>query len=272
MSESEETVQLVETAHGPIAVRRRGSGPPVVLLHPLALSGEVWRPLAGALAGEFGVYSIDLRGHGESGWDGSPFSIEDMALDVAQVLDVLGLPAVALLGLSMGGSVAMTLAGLIPERVSSLVLADTTAWYGEDAVSAWSERAKKALDVPRADQIPFQVDRWFSPSFREERPDEVERVSRIFLRTSSAAHAAASTAMGELDSRRLLPAVSAPTLVLVGEDDYATPPAMAEQVAAAIPDASLTVLPALRHMSLVERPGLSEVVRERFRAQGGGVR
>ncbi len=272
MSESEETVRLVETAHGPIAVRRRGSGPPVVLLHPLALSGEVWHPLAESLSGEFGVHSIDLRGHGDSAWDGRPFSIEDMALDVAQVLDILGLPAVGMLGMSMGGSVAMTFAGLFPERVSSLVLADTTAWYGEDAVSAWTERAKKALDVPRADQIPFQVDRWFSPAFRDEHPDEVDRVAQIFLRTSSAVHAAASTAMGELDSRRLLPAVSAPALVLVGEDDYATPPAMAEVAATAIPNASLLVLPALRHMSLIERPALSEVVRERFRARIGRTR
>ncbi len=259
------SIRSVGTAHGPVAVRVRGDGPPVVLLHPLALSGEVWEPLAASLSGEFSVHAIDLRGHGDSAWDGRPFTIEDMALDLAQVLDALGLPAVGLLGLSMGGSVALTFAGLFPARVSSLVLADTTAWYGEEAATAWAERAKKALDVPRADQLPFQVDRWFSPSFRTE---EVDRVSRIFLRTSSAAHAAASTAMGELDSRHLLPAITAPTLVLVGADDYATPPAMAEALATTIPDATLSVLPGLRHMSLMERPSLAGVVRDRFLAGG----
>src|SRR3954471_3255406 len=116
---NEPIVRLVRTAHGPIAVRRQGAGDPVVLLHPLALSGELWEPLAATLSEEFDVLSLDLRGHGASGWDGRPFSIEDLALDVAEVLDALELGAVGMLGMSMGGSVAVTFAGLFPERVRS---------------------------------------------------------------------------------------------------------------------------------------------------------
>ncbi|HZE30913.1 MAG TPA: alpha/beta fold hydrolase [Actinoallomurus sp.] len=261
---SEEIVRMVTTAHGPIAVRRQGTGDPVVLLHPLALSGELWRPLATALSDAFDVLSLDLRGHGASGWDGEPFSIEDMALDVAEVLDALELPSVGMLGMSMGGSVAVTFAGLFPERVGSLVLADTTAWYGDNAVTAWTERARRAAEVPRAEQLPFQVDRWFSPAFRDRNPEEVDRVTKIFLRTDSGAHAAASTAMGRLDSRRLLPAVRASTLVIVGQDDYATPPDMAGELAGGIPGATLVSLPGLRHMALIERPELADVVRRAF--------
>jgi 3-oxoadipate enol-lactonase len=261
---TEETVRMVTTAHGPIAVRRQGAGEPVVLLHPLALSGELWRPLAAALSNEFDVLSLDLRGHGASGWDGEPFSIEDMALDVAEVLDALELPSVGMLGMSMGGSVAVTFAGLFPERVGSLVLADTTAWYGGDAVTAWAERARRAAEVPRAEQLPFQVDRWFSPAFLDRNPEEVDRVTKIFLRTDSGAHAAASIAMGRLDSRRLLPAVRAATLVIVGQDDYATPPDMAGELAGGIPGATLLPLPGLRHMALIERSELADVVRRVF--------
>jgi 3-oxoadipate enol-lactonase len=261
---SEPTVRLVGTANGTIAVRRQGSGDPVVLLHPLALSGDLWGPLAAALSDEFDVLSLDLRGHGSSGWDSRPFSIEDMALDVAEVLDALDLGAVGMLGMSMGGSVAVTFAGLFPERVRSLVLADTTAWYGDNAVTAWAERAQRAADVPRTEQLPFQVDRWFSPAFLESDPDEVERVTQIFLRTDSKAHAAASIAMGRLDSRRLLPSVRATTLVVVGQDDYATPPAMARELAEGIPGAALLPLPDLRHLSLIERPELADVVRRTF--------
>ena len=261
---SEETVRMVATAHGPMAVRRQGAGDTVVLLHPLALSGELWRPLASALSGAFDVLSLDLRGHGASGWDGEPFSIEDMALDVAEVLDALELPSVGMLGMSMGGSVAVTFAGLFPDRVGSLVLAGTTAWYGDGAVTAWAERARRAAEVPRAEQLPFQVDRWFSPAFRDRNPEEVDRVTKIFLRTDSGAHAAASTARGRLDSRRLLPAVRASTLVLVGQDDYATPPGMAGELAGGIPGATLLVLPGLRHMALIERPELADLVRRVF--------
>jgi 3-oxoadipate enol-lactonase len=261
---SEPTVRLVNTANGPRAVRRRGAGEPVVLLHPLALSGELWEPLAAALSEEYDVLALDLRGHGASTWDGRPFSIEDLALDVAAVLDALGLGTVGMLGMSMGGSVAVTFAGLFPERARSLVLADTTAWYGENAAGAWAGRAERAAGVPRAEQLAFQVDRWFSPAFLERRPDEVERVTRIFLRTDSGAHAAASVAMGGLDARRLLPDVRARTLVVVGQDDYATPPAMAGELAGGIPGATLLPLPGLRHLSLIERPELSEVVRRAF--------
>jgi 3-oxoadipate enol-lactonase len=252
-------------AAGPLAVRRWGSGEPLVMLHPLALSGELWTPLAEALADEFQVFALDLRGHGDSAWDGKPFSIADLAGDVAETLDALDLPAVSLLGQSMGGSVAVTFAGLHPERVRSLVLADTTAWYGDDAVTAWAERAEKAAAAPRPQQVPFQVDRWFSPEFREARAADVDRVVKIFLHTNSEAHAAASIAMGDLDSRALLPAVTARTLVLVGEHDYATPPSMAAALADAIPRAQLEILPGLRHLSLIEEPALADRVRDHLR-------
>jgi 3-oxoadipate enol-lactonase len=255
---------MIRQTAGRLSLLRTGSGEPLVLLHPLALAGELWRPLAEKFAG-FEVLAVDLRGHGESGWDGQPFSIEDMADDLAESLDTLGLSGIHLAGMSMGGSVAMTLAGKYPGLVRSLVLADTTAWYGENAPSAWAERAERAGNVARAQQLPFQLDRWFSEGFRKTGGEEVERVCRIFLNTDSRAHAAASVAMGNLDARPLLPSIEAATLVLVGEHDYATPPSMAEDLANAIPGATLTVLPDLRHMSLIEQPELAETIRHHIR-------
>jgi 3-oxoadipate enol-lactonase len=249
---------------GALSVLSSGSGEPLVLLHPLALAGELWRPLTANLTG-LEVFAVDLRGHGESAWDGKPFTIEDMADDLGRALDALGVGPINLLGMSMGGSVAMTFAGKNPDRVRSLVLADTTAWYGENARSAWAERADRAANVPRADQLAFQVDRWFSPEFREAHPEEVDRVCDIFVRTSSPAHAAASVAMGELDARPLLPSIRARTLVLAGEHDYATPVSMAENLAGTIPGAKLEVLPALRHLSLVEAPELAGRVQQYVR-------
>jgi 3-oxoadipate enol-lactonase len=259
--------RLVQIQQGRMAMGVRGEGEPLVMLHPLALAGDLWEPLADALADQFQVFTPDLRGHGDTSWDGGAFSIADMAHDLAQALDTLGSGPVHLLGMSMGGSVAMTFAGLYPDRVRTLTLADTTAWYGENAVTAWAERAEKAVSVPREKQVGFQVDRWFSESFRNARPADVERVVRIFVATDSAAHGAACQAMGALDSRELLASVTAPTLVLVGEEDYATPPAMAEQIADGVPGSTLLVLPALRHMSLIEKPGLAAVIRAHLHGQ-----
>ncbi|HEX4226486.1 MAG TPA: alpha/beta fold hydrolase, partial [Pseudonocardiaceae bacterium] len=235
-----------------LSCRRHGEGTPLVLLHPLALSAQLWTPLVQRLVEDHAVFAFDLRGHGRSDWDGNPFTISDLADDVVAALDRLGLESVRLAGMSMGGSVAMTLAGRHPDRVRSLLLADTTAWYGPDAPTAWAERAAKATGVPREQQLPFQLDRWFSEAFRAEHSEEVQRVARIFLATASPAHAAASVAMGALDARELLPAITAPTLVLVGEHDYATPPAMATVLADTIPNATLRVLPTVRHLSLIE--------------------
>ncbi|HEX5405100.1 MAG TPA: alpha/beta hydrolase [Pseudonocardiaceae bacterium] len=259
--------RLVQTRQGRMAMSVWGSGEPLVLLHPLATAGALWTPVAEALADRYQVFAPDLRGHGDTSWDRDDFTIQDMADDLWQALDTLSIGSVHLLGMSMGGSVAMTFAGLHPDRVRSLALADTTAWYGEQASATWADRAVKAVSVPRDKQLTFQVDRWFTDAFRDADPAEVDRVAQIFVATDSQAHAAACRAFGAMDVRDLLPKITARTLVLVGEEDYATPPDMARRLHDAIPDATLRVLPALRHMSLIERPALAEDIHAHL---GGG--
>ena len=116
-----------------------------------------------------------------------------LALDIKgnNVL-VADIPAAHVIGMSMGGSTAISFAGRYPERADGLLLADTTAWYGADAAEKWEARARTAVDKPRELQVPFQADRWFTESFRRRNADEVNRVVGIFLRTSSPAHAAVS--------------------------------------------------------------------------------
>jgi 3-oxoadipate enol-lactonase len=255
-------VRFVQGAAHPIAYRRRGSGPPVVLLHPLALSGEVWGEFAGRLSGTFDVIAADARGHGDSGWDGGPFSVDNLADDVAALLDGLGLESACLTGLSMGGSTAISFAGRYPERAGALLLADTTAWYGPDGRQDWAQRAETVLSRPRERQVPFQVERWFTERFRQRHPGEVNRVAGIFLRTGSLAHAQACRALGGMDSRGLLARITAPTLVLTGAEDYATPPAMGQAIAGGVPGAQARVLDSLRHLSLVEDPSLADTAAE----------
>jgi 3-oxoadipate enol-lactonase len=227
-----------------------------VALHALALSGRLWDPMAATLAETRTVLAPDARGHGGSDWDRQPFTVEDLADDVAALIEAQADGPVDVIGLSMGGSTAIRLAQRRPDLVGSLVLADTTACYGPDRVAQWTGRAEKAIGVPRHKQVEFQVDRWFSPAFVNAHPDEVRRVSDIFVATDSAAHAAACHAFAGLDAEAGLSGIKAPTLVLVGRDDYATPPAMAEVLAAGIPNARLEVLEDTRHLSLIGRPDL----------------
>jgi 3-oxoadipate enol-lactonase len=168
-------------------------------------------------------------------------------------VEELGLGPVGVVGMSMGGCTGLSLAARHPAMVDRLVLADTTSCYGVDRVERWQERAEVALRKARSDQGAFQLDRWFSDAFRAADPEECQRVLEIFIGTDSRAHAAACAALGAFDGTALMPLVEADTWVLVGEQDYATPPAMAETLAGGIPHARLQVLAETRHLSLVER-------------------
>jgi 3-oxoadipate enol-lactonase len=254
----------VDTERGTFQVHRTGhAGPVILLLHPLALSGRFWDPIAAVLGERAQVVALDARGHGATAWDGKPFTIDDMAEDAAAVLRELtgGAPA-RVGGMSMGGCTAIALAQRHPDLVDRLLLADTTACYGPDREANWAERARSAQRKPRPEQVGFQVTRWFSDAFRERNPQDVQRLVDIFLATDSAAHGAACLAMGGFDGTAELGRIAAQTLVVVGEGDYATPVEMARVLADGIPRSRLTVLTGARHMSLLERadfwPGLAD--------------
>lgn len=252
---------VLERPWGGLAYRRWGAGPPLVLLHSLALSSAMWAPVAAELGERFEVVAPDARGHGDSAWDGSAFSVEDLADDVRALLDALGLERAHVLGLSMGGTVALALAAEAPSSVDRLVVCDASAWYGENAREQWAERAARARSVPRHAQVAFQTDRWLSERFRREHPEVVSHLVGIFLRALPQAHAAACSALGSADRRGSLERIGSPTLVVVGEDDHATPPAMAMLLAESIPEATVRVWPGFRHFAIFESPGLrSEIV------------
>lgn len=229
-----------------------GSGPLVILLHPLAASGELWRRLIDELSGTHRVIAPDARGHGASVWNGENFTVPDLAEDVAALIDHLEVGPAHLVALSMGGCTAVATAVRYPGLVHRLVLADTTADYGPGKEDAWEERAARALAVPRDKQLTFQVDRWFSSGFLVSDPTEVKRIADIFVATDSRAHAAACRALGSYSDVDRLGEIRAATLVLVGEDDYATPPSMAHALHAGIVDSEYLIFFNTRHMSLVE--------------------
>ena len=243
---------MLERPWGECHYLDEGTGPLVVLLHPLAASGEIWRTLIDQLVPNFRVVAPDARGHGNSVWNGEPFTVPQLAEDVAALIEHLDVGPAHVAALSMGGCTAIALAVRHPDLVTRLVLADTTADYGPEKESAWAERADKAVSVQRPQQLAFQVDRWFSPDFVSRDPVEVDRVSQIFVSTDSRAHAAACQALGGYSDADRLAEIVAPTLVLVGEDDYATPPSMAQHLHEGIAGSELHVLADVHHMSLIE--------------------
>jgi len=131
---------------------------------------------------------------------------------------------------------------------------DTTAWYGPDAPRSWEQRANAALASGLSSLTDFQVTRWFGDKFRADHPQAVKDCVDTFLRNDVAAYAQTCRMLGACDLRSGMPLINVPTAIVVGEEDYATPLAMAEAMHQAIAGSTLTVLPGARHLTPLERP------------------
>ncbi|HUA20946.1 MAG TPA: alpha/beta fold hydrolase [Bryobacteraceae bacterium] len=230
------------------------NAPRLALIHSLALDRTIWDGVVRELDSEAHLLAYDCRGHGKSGRSGGPYSVEQFASDLAELLDHVQWPSAAVAGCSLGGCVAQAFGGLYPARAAALGLIDTTAWYGADAPRQWRERAAKAQAGGLGGMVDFQVSRWFSDRFRAERPDLAEAATRVFLATDREAYASTCILLGDADVRRFQAGMKMPVSVIVGEEDYATPVAMARQIHESVEGSTLTILPGARHLTPIEKP------------------
>lgn len=226
----------------------------VALVHSLAMDHRFWDPVAELLSESASILSFDCRGHGASDKPPGPYTVEGFARDLADVMTHVGWSSAVVAGASMGGCVALAFAAAYPERVKGLGLFDTTAWYGAEAPQQWAERADRALSAGLTDLVGFQTTRWFGDRFREENPDLVERCVDIFLANDVKSYAETCRMLGACDLRAALPGIRVPARILVGEEDYATPVSMAEELHAGIAGSKMEVLPKARHLTPLEDP------------------
>jgi 3-oxoadipate enol-lactonase len=220
------------------------------------MTGEFWRPLVVHLGDQFSVLTWDCRGHGASDKPAGPYSANQFGDDLASVFDAAGWDKAICAGASMGGTVTIAFAAAYPDKVAALGLFDTTASYGAGAREAWEERASKARTEGLASLTAFQKTRWFGDAFREANPDLVERCVEIFCENDIDAYQETCRMLGDADLVATLDKVAVPTTILVGEEDYATPPPMAEAMHRLIAGSTLEVIPAARHLTPIECPAL----------------
>jgi len=228
--------------------------PRLALIHSLALDRSIWDGVVRELADDAHVLAYDCRGHGKSGKPAGPYSVEQFARDLAELFDYLGWPSAAVAGCSMGGCVAQAFGGLYPARASALGLIDTTAWYGAEAPRQWRERAAKVRAEGLGGMLDFQLSRWFGDRFRSENADLVQAAARVFLASDLEAYASTCILLGDADVRPMQAGFKMPVAVIVGEEDYATPVAMARQIHEAVPGSTLKILKAARHLTPIECP------------------
>jgi 3-oxoadipate enol-lactonase len=241
-----------------VAYDDAGSGPPVVLLHGFPFNRSMWRGQARALVETHRVITPDLRGQGDTslGETEGAATMEEMAADVAALLDELGVEHAVVGGLSMGGYVALAFCRAFTERVRALVLADTRAGADTDEVRRTrEENARRALAEGMAPIADAMLPKLLSAETLEHRPEVVGRVREMMLATKPEGAAAALRGMAlRRDQTDLLREIEAPTLIVVGGEDAVTPPAEAEAMRGAIKDSRLVRIEGAGHLSNVERP------------------
>ncbi|MGV9342608.1 bifunctional 3-oxoadipate enol-lactonase/4-carboxymuconolactone decarboxylase PcaDC [Streptomyces sp. NPDC003688] len=228
--------------------------PPLLLGPSLGTSLAVWQPQVPALARVRRVVRWDLPGHGGSSTAPLPengATVAGLGRLVLQLADALGIDRFAYAGISLGGAVGTWLAVHHPERVESLAVVCSAARFGEP--EGWRERAALVRAKGTGPVADTAARRWFTPEFAG--APAARALVDDLRATDPTAYAALCDALADHDLRDRLPRITAPTLIVAGREDPATPVAHARELADGIPGASLTEVAHAAHLANVERPG-----------------
>jgi 3-oxoadipate enol-lactonase / 4-carboxymuconolactone decarboxylase len=245
---------LRNTARGSIFYRLDGpdAAPVVVLAHSLGQDHTMWDRQADDLAVTYRVLRFDLRGHGASVVTPGDYSIEDLSRDVLALVDALGIDRFAFCGVSIGGMMGQWLGAHAAERLSHLVLANTSPRVADPA--AMETRRQAVLAGGMAAVADAALGRFFSPSFPPRMPAVVAASRRTLLATDPVGYAGCCAAVRDMDQRLLAGAITVPTLVIGGNLDVSMPWADHGQVLAAAVANARTVRLEAAHLSNLERP------------------
>jgi len=247
----------VSVDQSPVALHHRVDGDPtapaVVLGPAVGLALGLWEPQVDALAEHWRVIRFDTRGHGDSPVPAGPYSVPELANDVLALADELGVDQFAYCGVSLGGAIGQQLAATEPDRIRSLVLCCTAAYFCEH--TDWREREQRVRAEGTEWLLEPSRERWFTAAFREREPAQVERMLNLLRETPPEGYAGCCAALAEFDSRGWLDKIVAQTLVVGGAHDPATPPELSEELAAGIDGAELHLVREAAHLANVEQAG-----------------
>lgn len=234
--------------------------PAIVFSNSLAASYEMWDEIEYRLAPHACLVRYDTRGHGRSDAPEDGYTIETLGQDVLAVLDKFEISRAIICGVSLGGLTAMWLGIHAPDRVSGLILANTAANFPPEKM--WRDRAATARSSGVGSFVQPSLERWVTSGYRDKHVSRVDELAAMIAGTSPAGYAGCCEVLAATNVLPDLSRISCPVRVIAGQHDPSTPPARAEEVDAAIPQADLVTLDAA-HISCVEAPdAFAEAVRD----------
>lgn len=247
---------LVKVNRINIAYDIQGTGLPVVLIHGFPLNRTIWKPQFTELSKKYQLIAPDLRGCGESQRVSKPYPMEALADDVRALVRRLNLPRFVLGGLSMGGYVALAFYRDYPQMVEALILADSRAEADTDEAKK-NRKALAELVIKEGSRVIAEqmTPKLLGKTTLAKKPRLVKELRELISSNSVTGIANASLAMAfRADSNPLLPKITCPTLILVGEEDTLTPVALSENLHRNIKNSQLEILPGAGHLSNMENP------------------
>lgn len=242
--------------------------PAIVFVNSLGTDMSIWGGVVERLAADYRIVTFDARGHGLSSVPGGPYTLEGLAGDLLELVDRLQLGTFAVVGVSVGGMVALRLAIDHPQRLRAVVACDTAAKIGD--ADTWNGR----IDTAQTSGMTALADpvllRWFPESIREGRADEIARWRDLLLRTPVEGYVATCAALRDADLTAEVSSIAVPTLIVVGAVDQSTPVALVRDTAARIPGARFEIIEHAGHIPSIDQPArLAALIAEHLEAVRG---
>jgi 3-oxoadipate enol-lactonase len=229
-------------------------GAPVLVLgNSIGTTRAVWDPQVPALREHFRLLRFEYPGHGGSSAPPGPYSIGGLAGGVLALLDARGVDHALYCGISLGGMVGMWLAAHAPERIAALGLCCTSAYLRPAGM--WTGRAALVRSEGMRPVADLAAGRWFTAAFQRREPAVVAAIVGAMRDVDPVGYAGCCEAIGAMDQRASLGSITAPTLVIAGAEDPATPPWHGAVIAAGITGSRLRVIRGASHLANVSAPG-----------------
>ena len=239
-----------------------GEGIPLVFINALGTDLRIWDGVVTHLTNRHPILRFDKRGHGLSDCPPAPYSIRDFSSDLFGLLEQLGISQTILVGISVGGMIALDFAASWPERVHSMVLCDTAPVIG--TADLWNERINKLRADGMGSMAEAILARWFAPTFKEKSPAAYQGYYNMLTRMPVEGYTGTCEALRDADLTQATRTIEAHTLILCGTEDVSTPPDLVRGFVELMPDAEFQEIPGAGHSSCVEQPDLVAEQIERF--------
>ena len=247
------TERIINTDLGKVSVGSVGTGPDFVLLHSLLSNRNVFDRIIPLLSDRYTLHLVDLPGFGQT--DLIEPTIDAYGSLVGEMLTVGGFGSDAvLLGNGLGGFVALGTAVNCGDRFDKLIIAGAGPGFSEEDRGPFRAMAAAAGEKGMVGVVDVAVRRIFSEEYLATHPDELAERRDVLLQTDVAAFQRACEALGTLDYFEAVKAISNPTLLVVGSDDSATPPALVRRLDDLIPTTTYVELAGVAHGPQLQDP------------------